>query len=111
VSRYKLSPRDPNNNHLEIFVGFDNPLRTFFAQVINASLGDEDDNVILWEGAIPGEIETVEHLEEVIRNYADIPPNVKEKLTNDYNNRTEPSPLQKMAIALMSQERKKHGLG
>jgi hypothetical protein len=84
MSRYEFRGRGP---HVAIVVGWDTPLRTFFAQVWDER--DEDgDEPLLWAGCRSGEVRTVEHLERLLSPYATIPPDVRELLTRQSNQPT-----------------------
>lgn len=70
MSRYDISAPDA----LEVVVGWDPPLSTFFAQVWDRSL-DEDDPAaeLLWVGCAPGEIRDVEHLSKAVAPWVAVP--------------------------------------
>lgn len=94
MSRYGLAGVDPNHS---IAVGWDNPLQTFFAHVEDRTK-DEDESIVFMCGVRPhDDVLTVEVLQNRLREYAVIPDNVKTQLQRDFDNRTEPSALQKMA--------------
>jgi len=58
---------------IEVSVGWDNPLGTFFAQVLRIQeLDDPRDPVILWIGTEPREIRTPEKLIPVLAPYAEV---------------------------------------
>lgn len=94
MSRYKLVPKD---KRYEVAVGYDNPLETFFATVIDLEK-DEEEADILWLGGTPGEVKQVTELIEPLKPYADIPNYVLERMLEDYEARTEPSFLQRFAL-------------
>jgi hypothetical protein len=52
MSRYEITP-DHWPAHTSFAVGWDPPLGTFFAQVIDHSIGEDDDPVLVWVGALP----------------------------------------------------------
>ena len=57
---------------IEVYVGWDNPLGTFFAQVLRVQEHDDPrDPVILWIGMEPGEIRSAEELIPVLVPYAE----------------------------------------
>jgi hypothetical protein len=66
----------------EIIVGWDNPLVTFFVQVWDEA-GDEDAPV-LWVGAKPGEVRSVEALSECVRPFGEIPDAILTGLRADF---------------------------
>jgi len=96
MSRYRI---DAKEDKFAVVVGWDNPLQTFFAQVTDTTVDeDEEEAMVLWCGAAPGDdVLTVEDLQVRLGNYAVIPPEVATKLRQEYEGRTEPSPLQKLA--------------
>ena len=98
MSRYRIPSKDKTH---ETYVGWDNPLQTYFAQVIDENVDKEW--VIFWVGGVPGEVSTVHSLEESLKEYADIPLDIKEKLQVDFNKRTEPTPLQKLGMKLFKE--------
>lgn len=68
--------------NLEVVVGWDAGLTTYFAQV--KPCGEVDTNQLhLWAGTSPGEIPNVEQLQNVLRNYIDIPLGIVECLERD----------------------------
>lgn len=71
------------NGKGQVVVGWDNPLRTFFAQAVDSSIGlDNVDtfDLSLWAGAGYQEITTVEQLRQVLRGRAEIPADLAEHL-------------------------------
>jgi len=75
VSRYEVPAKDVNHN---VVVGWDAPLNTYFAHVID-TLKDEDDRGrdVLWIGTTPGEIfdvaVVVRQVQPYVKRPADIP--------------------------------------
>jgi hypothetical protein len=65
----------------EIVIGWDKPLHTFFAQVWDKEAVSEDPE--LWVGVAFGQVPTCEHLEQILKPYADIPEDVCIQLTKD----------------------------
>ncbi len=81
MSRYDIPTRDPG---LSAVVGWDNPLQSYFAQVLRPETADDDDdNVVLWVGAAPREVVTVENLARYLAPFADLAPQVAEQLCAD----------------------------
>lgn len=70
MSRHEIPARDRS---LRIVVGWDNPLRSFFAQIVRRDTADDDDGnpPILWVGAQPQEVVTVEDLARHLAPFAD----------------------------------------
>ncbi len=81
MSRYDIPTRDPG---LSAAVGWDNPLQPFFAQVLRPEKADDDDdNVLLWVGAAPREVITVDDLARHLAPFADLAPQIAEQLRSD----------------------------
>ena len=81
MSRYDIPTRDPS---LSAVVGWDNPLQSYFAQVLRLETADDDeDNVLLWVGAAPREVVTVEDLARHLAPFAALAPQIAEQLRAD----------------------------
>ena len=81
MSRHEIPARDPS---LSVVVGWDNPLQTFFAQVARLAVADDDDDdMLLWVGAEPREVITVEELARHLAPFADLAPEIAEQLRAD----------------------------
>ena len=98
MSRYSIPTQDPD---LTVIVGWDNPLLTFFAQVFNASIADDDEACVLWIGTAPQAISTVAALQAQLTGWAAIPPDIVDRLTRDQQAATPPTPLQQWAQQLL----------
>lgn len=71
MSRHEVSARIPG---VTVTAGWDNPLRTFFAQVIrDPAPADDSDPVILWIGGSPAEAPRPEDMITPLAPYADLP--------------------------------------
>jgi hypothetical protein len=69
-SRNVIPARDPG---LTVVAGWDNPMRTFFAQVDRQQEdGDPRDPVLLWLGASPGDVLRPEDLVAPLARYAEL---------------------------------------
>jgi hypothetical protein len=91
MSRYILQIKD----NQRVFIGWDNPLQTFFAQTFTDF--DTPNEELVWcigetYGAIPTPVLFVQKLE---REGFEVPYDMYEFLITDYANRTELTPLQK----------------
>ena len=80
-----------------MIVGWDNPLVTFFAQVFDPSIEDDEDACLLWIGTAPEAIPTVAALQAQLAGWAAIPPDIVDRLTRDQQTATPPTPLQRWA--------------
>ena len=73
----------------EVIVGWDPPLNTFFAQVYDRSIEDEDTQLIVWEGLDPRHpIHDIERVRRIVYPYTPqphIPYDVEVMLTRDYD--------------------------
>ena len=98
MSRYHFPTPDPR---FTAVVGWDNPLTTFFAQIFNASIEDNDEACVLWIGTAPGAIPTVAALQAQLTGWATIPPAILDCLTRDQHAATPPTPLQQWAHQLL----------
>jgi hypothetical protein len=81
MSRYEV----PFDDCHEVFVGWDEALHTFFAQVCPAEDDDDcdDDDLLLWVGTTPAEITSVSHLAYRLSKFAAIPLDVMRDLEAD----------------------------
>ncbi|GAB0119878.1 hypothetical protein [Acidisoma sp. 7E03] len=106
MSRHVIPARDPS---LSIVVGWDNPLQSFFAQVERAEDPEEDDDdpILLWVGAAPREVITVEDLARHMAPYAGLPADVAEQLRRDRASMLghTPTAIQQAALAAIRRAR------
>jgi hypothetical protein len=98
MSRYSIPAQDPA---LTVIVGWDNPLMTFFAQVFNPSIADDDEACVLWIGAAPEAIPTVAALQAQLAGWATMPVDIVDRLRRDQHAATPPTPLQRWAHQLL----------
>ena len=98
MSRYSIPAQD---TRFTVVVGWDNPLTTFFAQVFDPSIEDEDEADILWLGTTPEAIPTVAALQAQLAGWATIPADIVDRLTRDQQAATPPTPLQRWAIQIL----------
>jgi len=81
MSRHEL---EPFAKRYEVTVGWDRPLNTFFAQVKDLQVTDEeDDPVIVWVGTSYSEIPRPEDLQAHIAVFATISNAIMEALRSD----------------------------
>ncbi|MEV0734189.1 hypothetical protein [Polymorphospora sp. NPDC050346] len=78
MSRHRLKPR-PGNKNVEVWVGWDRPLATFFAQV----LSDHADAEYVWVGVTTREITDPQRVIRLVAPYAEIPDNLYATLLTD----------------------------
>jgi len=98
LARSLSSAQDPC---FTVVVGWDNPLATFFAQVFDPSIDDDDEAYVLWIGAAPQAIPSVAALQAQLAGWATIPPAIVAQLTRDQQAATPPTLLQRWARQLL----------
>gem|GEM_PF-6903432 len=76
-------------------------LATFFAQVFDPSIEDDDEADVLWIGTAPQAISTVAALQAQLAGWATIPADIVDRLTRDQQAATPPTPLQRWAIQIL----------
>ena len=98
MSRYSIPAQQPG---LTVIVGWDNPLCTFFAQVFDPAIEDDEAACLLWIGTALREIPTVAALQTRLTGWAIIPPAILDRLTHEQQTATPPTPLQQWAHQLL----------
>ena len=99
MSRHSFPAQDPR---CTVVVGWDNPLQTFFAQVVQPSHDDdEDDAILLWLGTAPQAIPTVAALQAQLAGWATLPPALAAQLTREQQAAPPPTPLQRWMQQLL----------
>jgi hypothetical protein len=88
MSRYTFTGHRPA---LSIVVGWDKPLRTYFAQVWEGG-GPPAGELRLWVGAGLDRVLTVETLAGLLAPYGDIPKRLVSRLEDDQDRSHEPTP-------------------
>lgn len=93
-SRRTIEPHQPG---LVVIVGWDNPMATYFAQVLPADDDIDDEDLVLWLGTRAGEIARPEDLVEPLMPYAHLSPAMIEQLNADRVEDVDrgPTPLQR----------------
>lgn len=82
-------------------VGWDNPLRTYFAQIKRAVVVGDADPVLFWIGSREGECPDLASLEQTLAPWATIPDAVRLQLATDRSAATPPTRLQRTMVALL----------
>lgn len=67
MSRYENTPPQWPA-HTSFAVGWDPPLRTFFAQVIDDSISQDDDRVLVWVGALPPYFQDIDEVMRIVND-------------------------------------------
>lgn len=81
MSRHDLIPFDPDH---EVVVGWDPPLRTYFAQVLDTAADEEsDDFEVLWIGTGPHEVLNPATVIAAVTPFASVPADLAEQLACD----------------------------
>lgn len=82
MSRHEIPANGSNHR---VIVGWDQPLLTFFAQVIDRGKEESgrDDRIVKWVGTSLEEIYEVEELARAIRRYADLSSDMRATLYGD----------------------------
>jgi hypothetical protein len=82
VSRHEIPARDPNH---KVIVGWDHPLLTYFAQVIDRrkEAAGEDEKFALWVGTSLREIYEIDQLERKLRPFACLDAEIRTTLYGD----------------------------
>jgi len=79
MSQYVLSI----DTDLQVLVGWDNPMMTFFGQVSRVSADDAEQQIILWVGDEPRAYQTVDALQEALASVCQLPGDVVRSLRQD----------------------------
>lgn len=82
MSRHEIPARDPAH---KVIVGWDHPLQTFFAQVIDrrAEAAGAGDKFVLWEGCDLREIYEIDQLARRVGRFAELLPELRTTLYGD----------------------------
>jgi hypothetical protein len=104
MSRY-IIPASATRYH--VVVGWDAPLATFFGEVWDPTVPDEDDETacVLWAGTVLGALPTVDALQTCLAAWAQIPPEIIAQLQQDCVNTRSRSPLQERLLQMLSPSR------
>jgi hypothetical protein len=80
MSRHEVTPL-PDAGQVEVFVGWDPPLNTFFAQVFDLDIDEDDPSAeLLWIGASFGEIHDLRRVRNALQPWAELPADVESAL-------------------------------
>lgn len=80
MSRHELPARRPGTS---VVVGWDNPMMTFFAQVLDEQADEDADPVLLWLGTQHGEVTRPEDLARPLAPFAELTAQHLEQLRAD----------------------------
>ncbi|MGH7751879.1 MAG: hypothetical protein ACREN5_03605 [Gemmatimonadales bacterium] len=101
MSRYTI-PAHAARYH--VVVGWDAPLTTFFGEVWDCTVPDEDDDAacVLWAGVALSALPTVDALQTCLAAFATIPADVVAQLHQDGATTPPRSPLQAQMLQLLT---------
>jgi hypothetical protein len=88
MSRYSLKPLPHRTDVFEVAVGWDPGLSTYFVIVFGAPEIACEPEVLLWRGRTFGEICAVAELLDILREFAEVAPEMRYRL--DADRRAEP---------------------
>jgi hypothetical protein len=92
MSRHKIDTQD----NFSVFVGWDNPMQTFFYQKYS-DYDTKKEKIVDDVGTSYKALPTIKQLVALLKVFGyEMTVGQLSKLEEDYNNRTEPTPLQKM---------------
>jgi hypothetical protein len=98
MSRYRIPAHDPR---YEVVVGWDSPLETFFCQIFDTTVDEDDETYcVLWEGMTFQSISTLDMLQTHVSQFATIPEAICIQLRSDQEHATPRSPLQNRLLRL-----------
>ena len=99
MSRHEVPAKRPGTS---VIVGWDNPMMTFFAQVLDEQADEAADPILLWLGTQPGEVTRPEDLVHPLAPFAELTAPQLEQLRNDRAADLDrgPSPLQRFGSLL-----------
>lgn len=81
MSRHEITPKEAR---YEVTVGWDRPLRTYFAQVRDLEVvGEGGDDLVLWAGTWDRAIPDRSHLQSIIKRYAILSDDMLDTLLKD----------------------------
>jgi len=101
MSRHRLALLRPNG--IEIWIGWDRPLATYFAQVLSPD-GDDEEATYLWVGTSREEITNARAVIDMVRPYAEIPDDLYHTLCADAGHEGERRPpltVERLITALL----------
>lgn len=80
MSRHEIPALDANH---EVVVGWDHPLLTYFVQVYDKRKKGTDNELIRWWGTSLRELYEISDVHRVIRNHAELSPDMASTLYGD----------------------------
>lgn len=88
MSRYTLKPLPHRGDVFEVAVGWDPGLGTYFAIVFGAPEFACEPEVLLWQGRTFGEIYATAELLDIVRDFAELVPELRCRLDADRSARS-----------------------
>lgn len=83
MSRYSLKPLPHRSDVFEVALGWDPGFCTYFVIVFGAPVNACEPEVLLWRGRTPGEIRGVADLLDIVREFAEVAPDLRWRLDAD----------------------------
>src|SRR5215831_8955452 len=105
MSRYPIFPNQSllrDIPHACVVVGWDNPLGTFFGQVLDPDRPLDQDETVYWVGTRPFQIPTLDDLAGLMEVYAIIPEEIRAYLTRDQATSPPRTPLQEHMLKILA---------
>ena len=96
MSRYRVDHRDP---HLEIYVGWDNPLRTYFGQVFDDRVPEDHNDCVFFVGKQEQELPSTGALYEAMLEWVTLPAALLLAVWRDHEASPPRTPLQEQTLA------------
>jgi hypothetical protein len=86
MSRHEIPARDAAAH--KVIVGWDHPMLTYFAQVIDRAKekSDPDDKLVLWGGTSLRELYEIDDLQRCLGRYANLSREIRATLYGDKDN-------------------------
>ena len=103
MSRYRATSFNPN---LDLIVGWDPPLQTFFWQVFDLTVAENEDDYVTGGGQWTNEIPTLNELNHAIKEYGEVTTEILLALLKDQANTTQPTEFQKRMTGLVENIRR-----
>jgi hypothetical protein len=107
MSRYQIEALPflkAQHPHREVYVGWDNPLQTFFGQVLDSSRPAGEPEAVFWIGTAPQECTDLIAFARAMRPWAPIPMRILAALARDHCQAVPPTPLQQALFPMVIEE-------
>jgi hypothetical protein len=105
MSRYHVQHRDP---HLDIYVGWDNPLRTYFGQVFDDRVPEDENECVYWVGKQEEELPSTGALYEAMLGWVVLPAALLLAVWRDQEASPPRTPLQEHMLEIVRRVHRAH---